>query len=350
MTCLFHLANFLRLPPFISFGDCFFVFPLGTLSAPSGYSPLLSRVFLGTAVSPSPAAPLCWAVCLPPREQIGHEGLCVQGLGGRCSVPALGVVTPQQPGHWSGWAPIPSFEPVGPSSPAADQSVHPPVVSGVGAQAADLVVHQAGFRCVLGLLIQCSQSRGWGPKGTRGHGCCREFSKQLLSTSILPFSFQEIPPIQAPLSKQAPGLSQPSLALSHESCSRHCSPAGGFSRPGPCSGPRDLIVLKHSSYHLIFQCPLQSLVSDLWICWNTVGCLLCSSDQLGVSLVPRGSGLLSHLSCCHLLILIPTHSWLINWSLPISTFGLLLSVLPWAQHCSYSSWWHHTLAIRLLMH
>ena len=76
-------------------------------------------------------------------------------------------------------------------------------------------------------------------------------------------------------------------------------PGQGFSCPGPCAGPRDLIVLKHSSYCQIFQCPL-SLVSDLHICWNIIGCLLCSSDQLGVSLVPRGSELCSHLSCRHL--------------------------------------------------
>ena len=78
-------------------------------------------------------------------------------------------------------------------------------------------------------------------------------------------------------------------------------PGWGFSRPGPRAGPRDLIVLKHSSYHQIFQCPL-SLVSDLHICWNTVGCSLCSSDQLGISLALRGSGLRSHLSCHHLLL------------------------------------------------
>ena len=75
----------------------------------------------------------------------------------------------------------------------------------------------------------------------------------------------------------------------------------GFSLPGPRTGPGDLIVLKHSSYRQIFQCPL-SLVSDLRICWNTVGCSLCSSDQLGISLVLRGSGLHSHLSCRHLPI------------------------------------------------
>ena len=101
-------------------------------------------------------------------------------------------------------------------------------------------------------------------------------------------------------SKQAPGLSlQPSLAFSQESCSRPCSWASGFSRPAPCAGPSNLIVLKLSSYWQIFQCPL-SLVYNLHMCWNTVGCLLCSSDQLGVSLVPRGSGLRSHLSCHHL--------------------------------------------------
>ena len=94
-------------------------------------------------------------------------------------------------------------------------------------------------------------------------------------------------------------LTQPSLALSQESCSRPCAPAGASAGPGPRAGPGDLIVLKHSSYPQIFQCPL-SLVSDIYICWNTVGCLLCSSDQLGVSLALRGSGLCSYLSRRHL--------------------------------------------------
>ena len=94
-------------------------------------------------------------------------------------------------------------------------------------------------------------------------------------------------------------LTQPHLALSQESCSsRPCDPAGASRCPGPCPGPRDLIVLKLSSYRLTFQC-LLSLVSNLHICWNTVGCLLCSSDQLGISLVLRGRGLCSHLSHHH---------------------------------------------------
>ena len=167
-------------------------------------------------------------------------------------------------------------------------------------QAADLGACQPGFMCVLGLLILRSHSRGSEGRGARGQGCCREFSKQLLSASIFSFSFQEIPPIQARRSKQAPGLSHSPAWFSLKNLAADpASPAGGFSCPGPCTGPREFIVLKHSSYPLIFQCPL-SLVSDLHICWNTVGCLLCSSDQLGASLVLRGSGLWSYLSCRHI--------------------------------------------------
>ena len=186
---------------------------------------------------------------------------------------------------------------------ATDWGMNQPWALGLCAQAAwSLIwVHtDLGFRCVLGLLIWCSHSRGCCGWGARSHSCCREFSKQLLSASIFSFSFQEFLPIQAPLVQTSTcPLTQPSLALSQESCSRPCTPARGFSLPGPRAGPRDLIVLKHSSYHLIFQCPL-SLVCDLHICWNTIGCSLCSSDQLGVSLVPRGSGLRSHLSHHHL--------------------------------------------------
>ena len=46
-------------------------------------------------------------------------------------------------------------------------------------------------------------------------------------------------------------------AISQESCGRsHRRWAWGCSHPGPCVGPRDLMVPKHSPYHLIFQCPL----------------------------------------------------------------------------------------------
>ena len=41
--------------------------------------------------------------------------------------------------------------------------------------------------------------------------------------------------------------------------------------------------------HLIFQCPLQFLVSNLHICWGTAGCSLCSSeDWLGVLHMCKG--------------------------------------------------------------
>ena len=106
-----------------------------------------------------------------------------------------------------------------------------------------------------------------------------------------------------PWSKQAPGLSHSPAWLSPKNPAADPAPQPRLQPPcphaGPSAGPKDLIVLKHYSYRLISQCPL-SLVSDLHICWSTIGCLLCSSDQLGVSLVPRESGLCSHLSHHHL--------------------------------------------------
>ena len=88
-------------------------------------------------------------------------GLCVQGLGGRCSVPgASGMVALRQPSPCLGCAQTQGFGPVRRCGHVADQIAHPPEVSGVGAQDADLGAHQPGFRCVLGLLIRCSQSRG----------------------------------------------------------------------------------------------------------------------------------------------------------------------------------------------
>ena len=122
----------------------------------------------------------------------------------------------------------------------------------------------------------------------------------LLSASIFFFlwrnsSYLSLP---GPNKHLASHTAQPG-SLFQESCSRPRTPTVGFSHPAPRAGPRDLIVLKHSSYYLIFQCPL-SLVSDLHIFWNTIGWSLCLSDQLGISLVSRGSGLRSHLSHCHL--------------------------------------------------
>ena len=112
---------------------------LGALSAPLGkFSPLLGQVFPGTAVSPIPTAPLCWAFCLPPGERVGPAGFCAQGLGVSWSEPVLQLWSPSgQPGCSSGFPLIPSFRLVGLSIWATDQGAHPPEVSGVGAQTSD---------------------------------------------------------------------------------------------------------------------------------------------------------------------------------------------------------------------
>ena len=51
----------------------------------------------------------------------------------------------------------------------------------------------------------------------------------------------------------------------------------------------EALSLSYVSLLLIFQCSLQFLLSGLHIFWDTIGCLLCSSeDQLGISPVHRG--------------------------------------------------------------
>ena len=80
-------------------------------------APYWVKSFLGSAVSRSPAAPLCWVFCLPPREPVGPAGLCAQGLGGNCSELVLQTWLPR-------------------GSQAVDQGT--PGVSVVGAQSADL--------------------------------------------------------------------------------------------------------------------------------------------------------------------------------------------------------------------
>ena len=159
----------------------------------------------------------------------------------------------------------------------------------------------AGLQVSAGAAFPRSQSRAEGGGAPKAEAAAAAAESSLTSNYVPLFSFPfwEVLPIQAPLVQTSTWLlTQPSLALSQESCSRPCAGAG-LQSPSPARGPGDLIVLEHSSYRLIFRCPL-SLVSDLQICWNTVGCSLCSSDQLGISLVLRGSGLCSHLSRRHL--------------------------------------------------
>ena len=129
---------------------------LGALGAAMGwFSPLLGQVFPGNAVSPSPAAPLCWVYCLCPREPVGPAGLCAQGLGrscrcgpsqaarlliSQCAALGLSRARPADPaalglsrvalgsavlGLWVGQL-------------ASAPGAHPPEVSGVGPQSANL--------------------------------------------------------------------------------------------------------------------------------------------------------------------------------------------------------------------
>ena len=132
------------------------------------------------------------------------------------------------------------------------------------------------------------------------------------------FLFENFFLFKPPWSKQAPGCSHSPAWLSPN------NPAADPA-PGWRTGPGDLIVLKHSSYCMIFRCPL-SLVSDLNIRWNTVGCSLCSSDQLGISLVLRGSGLCSHLSRHHLLS--PGNNFTMNCPLSFQIAKVIYSHLP----------------------
>ena len=164
---------------------------------------------------------------------------------------------------------------------------------------------QLGFQfCAPSPLISvCASGEHWGclsrvhspgaggGVGTIGLSCCGEISSYSAERS----SSYSSPP--GPNKHLAAHTAQPGSLPRILQQTLH--PGRSFSRPGPQAGPRDLIVLKHSSYRHLFQYPL-SLVSDLHICWNTLGFSLCSSDQLGVSLVLRGSGLCSHLSRRHL--------------------------------------------------
>ena len=263
--------------------------------------------------------------CLCPREPVGPAGLCVQVLGRRCrcgpwqaarpltgqssrfGLESLGRAGPLW--DWVMRHSVRCFGPVGGAASLCSRCSptwgfrcgRPSGVSCVGPQFANLRA-QPGLTWALGCL-----SRAGTPGVERGGAPGAVAAAQSSPTSpwvpLFSFSSWEILPIQAPLVQTStwlltaqpgplPRLLQQPLRLGW----RFCRPSTAWSR---VPGPGDLIVLQHSSYHQIFQCPL-SLVSDLHICWNTVGCSLCSSDQLGISLALRGSGLRSHLCCRHL--------------------------------------------------
>ena len=152
----------------------------------------------------------------------------------------------------------------------------------------------AGLQVIAWAAFLCSQSRAEGGGAPEAAAAAAAAESSLTSNYVPLFSllFEKFFLFKPPWSKRAPGCSHSPAWLSPTNPA--ADPASGRH-----AGPGDLIVLKHSSYPLIFRCPL-SLVSDLHICWNTVGCSLCSSDQLVISLVLRGSGLCSHLSHRHL--------------------------------------------------
>ena len=160
-------------------------------------------------------------------------------------------------------------------------------------------VHATGLQVSAGAAYPALAVQGLRGEGRQRPGLLGRVLQLAPDCLYFLFLFEEFFLFKPPWSKQAPGCSHSPAWLSPKNPPADPAFGRGFNHPDPCAGPKDLIVLKHSSYRQIFQCPL-SLVSDLHICWNTVDCLLCSSDQLGVSLVLRGSRLCSHLSRYHL--------------------------------------------------
>ena len=220
---------------------------------------------------------------------------------------ALCVCVPRQPGRLSGCVPTQGFR-CGPQ--ATDWGTHPLGHFGSGAQApGPLIMARAHLEFQLwvpspliwvraGLQVSAGAAfPAFTVQGLRGEGCqsprllrrvlylvaeCLYFL--CLFFFFLRNSSYSSPP--GPNKHLASHTAQPGSLPRILQQTLH--PGRGLQSPCSCAGSRDLIVLKHSSYRQIFQCRL-SLVSDLHIWWNTVGCLLCSSDQLGVSLVRRGS-------------------------------------------------------------
>ena len=163
-------------------------------------------------------------------------------------------------------------------------------------------VHANRFSGVCWGCLSCIHSPGAEGGGAQEAAAAVEGSLTSLRVPLFSlFLFEKFFLFKPPWSKQAPGLSHSPAWLSPKNPAADPAPGPGASAAlVPALVPGTLLSL--STFPTVVQCPL-SLVSDLHICCNTVGCSLCSSDQLGVSLVPRGSGLCSHLSRCHL----PTH-------------------------------------------
>ena len=183
---------------------------------------------------------------------------------------------------------------------ASAPGVHPPEVSGVGPHSANLGASNQASGERRGCLSQVHRpgAEGGGAPETAAAAESSLISRwvPLIFFFFLRNSSYSSP--RGPNKHLSAHTAQPGSLprILHQTL----RPGWGFCHLGPHAGPTDLIVLKHSSFREIFQCTI-SLVSNLHICWNIIGCLLCSSDQLGVSPVLRGCGLCFHLSHCHLL-------------------------------------------------
>ena len=130
----------------------------------------------------------------------------------------------------------------------------------------------------------CAPARGCGRKGAGGWRLLQRILQTATECLFFLFFFLKNSSYSSPSPNKhlASHTAQPGSLPRILQQAQWCW-AWGFSHVGPHTGPRYLIVLKHSPYRLIFQCCLQFLVSSLLMCWNTVGCSLCSSeDQLGV--------------------------------------------------------------------
>ena len=80
-------------------------------------------------------------------------------------------------------------------------------------------------------------------RGARGRGCCREFSNSLLCASIF-FLFLRNSSYSATLFQTSTWLlTQPSLALSQESCHRPCTPTGASAALVPWQVPGTFLSL-----------------------------------------------------------------------------------------------------------
>ena len=127
--------------------------------------------------------------------------------------------------------------------PAAYQGVRSPGISVVGPQSANLCEHQQGFRCLLGLLF------GIHSPGAEGGGVpeaadAAESSLTSAGCLYFLFLFEKFFLFKPPLVQTSTWLlTQPSLALSQESCCRPCARAGASASLGPVLVPGTLLSL-----------------------------------------------------------------------------------------------------------